>query len=101
MAVLAQISFIPEIMYANLSARSQRQGLLGSIAMAEPEDHGPGPPIPGPRVSDHTPHLLSSVKAYFKIVGGIFIVLSSRSVFPEWKKVHDKYYIWLQLTLLA
>ena len=49
MAVLAQISFIPEIMYANLSARSQRQGLLGSIAMAEPEDHGPAPPIPGPR----------------------------------------------------
>ena len=49
MAVLAQISFIPEIMYANLSARSQRQGLLGSIAMAEPEDHGPAPPIPGAR----------------------------------------------------
>ena len=50
MAVLAQISFIPEIMYANLSARSQRQGLLGSIAMAEPEDHGPGPLSQGPRL---------------------------------------------------
>ena len=59
MAVLAQISFIPEIMYANLSARSQRQGLLGSIAMAEPEDHGPGPPIPGPCASDHGPLVLA------------------------------------------
>ena len=58
MAVLAQISFIPEIMYANLSARSQRQGLLGSIAMAKPEDHGPGPPIVGPRFSDHGPLVL-------------------------------------------
>ena len=59
MAVLAQISFIPEIMYANLSARSQRQGLLRLIPTAEPQAHGPAPPIVGHRVSDPSPLVLA------------------------------------------
>ena len=36
----------------------QLQGLLCLIAKVEPQDHGPGPPIPGPRVSDHGPLVL-------------------------------------------
>ena len=31
----------------------QRQGLLCLIATVDPQDHGPGAPIIGPRVSDH------------------------------------------------
>jgi hypothetical protein len=31
----------------------QRQGLLCLIPTAKPQDHGPGAPILGPRVSDH------------------------------------------------
>ena len=37
----------------------QRQGLLCLIATVEPQDHGPRPPIPGPRVSDHGPLVLA------------------------------------------
>ena len=47
-AALAQISFITEIMCANLSAKGQRQRLLCPIATAEPQDHGPGTPDHGP-----------------------------------------------------
>ena len=36
----------------------QRRGLLCPIAAFEPQDHGPGPPIPGPRASDHGPLVL-------------------------------------------
>ena len=37
----------------------QRQGLLCLIAKVEPQDHGPGPPIIRPRVSDHGPLVLA------------------------------------------
>jgi hypothetical protein len=33
----------------------EKQGLLGPIATVEPQDHGLGPPLVGPRVSDHGP----------------------------------------------
>ena len=36
----------------------QLQGLLCVIAAVKPQDHGPGPPIIGPRVSDHGPLVL-------------------------------------------
>ena len=36
----------------------QRQGLLCLIAAVEPQAHGPPPPIPGPRASDHGPLVL-------------------------------------------
>ena len=39
----------------------QRQGLLCLIAAVEPQAHGPPPPIPGPRVSDHGPLVLECV----------------------------------------
>ena len=44
MAVLAQISFISEIMYANLSARSQRQGLLSRLGMDDGFERKGAPP---------------------------------------------------------
>ena len=37
----------------------QRQGLLCLIATAKPQVHGPDPPIPGPRASDHGPLVLA------------------------------------------
>ena len=37
----------------------QLQGLLCLIAKVEPQDHGPGAPIIGPRVSDHGPLVLA------------------------------------------
>ena len=37
----------------------QLQGLLCLIAKVEPQDHGPGPPIPGPRVSVLGPLVLA------------------------------------------
>ena len=36
----------------------QLQGLLCVIAAVKPQDHGPGPLILGPRVSDHGPLVL-------------------------------------------
>ena len=36
----------------------QRQGLLGPIHTVKPQAHGPGPPILGPRVTDHGPLVL-------------------------------------------
>ena len=38
----------------------QRQGLLCPTHAIEPQDHGPGPPIPGPRVSDIGPLVLGA-----------------------------------------
>jgi hypothetical protein len=35
------------------------QGLLRLISIVELHDLGPGPPIPGPRVSDHGPLVLA------------------------------------------
>ena len=37
----------------------QRRGLLCPIAAFKPQDHGPGPPIIRPRVSDHGPLVLA------------------------------------------
>ena len=37
----------------------QRQGLLCLIATVHPQDHGPGPPILGPRVTDIGPLVLA------------------------------------------
>ena len=37
----------------------QRRGLLCPIAAFKPQDHGPGPPIIGPRASDHGPLVLA------------------------------------------
>ena len=37
----------------------QRQGLLCLIATVHPQDHGPGAPILGPRVTDHGPLVLA------------------------------------------
>jgi len=36
----------------------QRQGLLCPTHAIEPQEIKPGPPIPGPRVSDHGPLVL-------------------------------------------
>jgi hypothetical protein len=51
MTALAQINIITEIMCANLSAKSQRQGLLRPIATAEPQDAGPRITSRAPRTS--------------------------------------------------
>ena len=40
-------------------AAGQRQGLLCPMHSVEPQDHGPGAPILGPRVSDHGPLVLA------------------------------------------
>ena len=59
MAGLTQISFIPEIMCANLSARGQRQGLLWPFAMADTQGAAPGTPDHGPCASDTGPIVLA------------------------------------------
>jgi len=40
-------------------SEDQRQGLLCLIAKVEPQDHGPGAAVIGPRVSDHGPLVLA------------------------------------------